>query len=115
MRLYLRSSVHEPPEDIVALQELLDRSYDGAGRHLRSITTPERRVNAEELVELLTGMCLLVVATGTAPGGARSSRSRCMGGRFPSMSTRPRRGASARRCSRSTGRALATRTGSVSS
>jgi Pyridoxamine 5'-phosphate oxidase len=58
--------VHETPEDIRALQELLDRSYDAAGPHLRSITTPERRVSAGDLVELLTGMCLLVVATVTA-------------------------------------------------
>jgi hypothetical protein len=58
--------VHETPEDIVALQELLDRSYERAGSHLRSIATSERRVDAEELVELLTGMCLLVVATVTA-------------------------------------------------
>ena len=60
--------MHETPDDIRALQELLDRSYDAAGPHLRSITTPERRVGAEELVERLTGMCLLVVATVTADG-----------------------------------------------
>jgi Pyridoxamine 5'-phosphate oxidase len=60
--------MHETPEDIRALQELLDRSYAGAGRHLRSITTPERRVRAEELVERLTGMSLLVLATVTADG-----------------------------------------------
>jgi hypothetical protein len=58
--------MHETPEDLRALQELLDRSYAGAGPHLRSITRPERRVPAEELVERLTGMCLLVVATVTA-------------------------------------------------
>src|ERR1700742_4172015 len=58
--------MHETPEDIRALQGLLDRSYAGAGKHLRSITTPERRVDAEGLVEQLTGMCLLVVATVTA-------------------------------------------------
>ena len=58
--------MHETPEDIRALQSLLDRSYAAAGPHLRSITTPERRVSAEELVERLTGMCLLVVATVTA-------------------------------------------------
>jgi uncharacterized pyridoxamine 5'-phosphate oxidase family protein len=60
--------VHETPEDIHALQNLLDRSYDAAGAHLLSITTPERRVGAEDLVERLTGMCLLVVATVTADG-----------------------------------------------
>ena len=59
-------AVHETPEDIRALQDLLDRSYKAAGAHLRSITTPERRVGAEDLVERLTGMCLLVVATVTA-------------------------------------------------
>jgi hypothetical protein len=58
--------VHETPDDIRALQKLLDRSYERAGSHLQSITTPERRVGAEELVQELTGMCLLVVATVTA-------------------------------------------------
>jgi len=58
--------VHETADDIVALQDLLDRSYTAAGSHLRSIATPERRVSAERLVEQLTGMCLLVVATVTA-------------------------------------------------
>jgi Pyridoxamine 5'-phosphate oxidase len=58
--------VHETADDIRALQDLLDRSYASAGSHLRSITTPERRVGAEELVQRLTGMCLLVVATVTA-------------------------------------------------
>jgi Pyridoxamine 5'-phosphate oxidase len=58
--------MHETPDDIVALQDLLDRSYTGAGAHLRSITTADRRVAADELVTMLTGMCLLVVATVTA-------------------------------------------------
>jgi uncharacterized pyridoxamine 5'-phosphate oxidase family protein len=57
--------VHETPEDIDALAQLLDRSYAAAGAHLRSITTPERRVSAQDLVAQLTGMCLLVVATVT--------------------------------------------------
>jgi hypothetical protein len=60
--------VHETEADIAALQELLDRSYNAAGPHLRSITTPERRVSAAALCEQLTGMRLLVVATVTADG-----------------------------------------------
>jgi nitroimidazol reductase NimA-like FMN-containing flavoprotein (pyridoxamine 5'-phosphate oxidase superfamily) len=60
--------MQETSEDIRALQELLDRSYAAAGRHLRSIITPERRVHAEQLVERLTGMRLLVLATVTADG-----------------------------------------------
>jgi nitroimidazol reductase NimA-like FMN-containing flavoprotein (pyridoxamine 5'-phosphate oxidase superfamily) len=60
--------MHETAEDIRALQELLDRSYDAAGAHLRRIITPARRLSAEALVELLTGMRLLALATVTADG-----------------------------------------------
>jgi nitroimidazol reductase NimA-like FMN-containing flavoprotein (pyridoxamine 5'-phosphate oxidase superfamily) len=60
--------VHETPADIATMQELLDRSYADAGAHLRSIHTPERRLNAERLADRLTGMCLLVLATVTNDG-----------------------------------------------
>jgi len=60
--------VHETPDDIAALQDLLDRSYERAGSHLREITTPERRMSAEQVVQRLTGMCLLALATVTADG-----------------------------------------------
>jgi nitroimidazol reductase NimA-like FMN-containing flavoprotein (pyridoxamine 5'-phosphate oxidase superfamily) len=57
--------VHETDDDLRALQELLDRSYDSAGAHLREITTPERRLDAEGVSSRLTGMRLLVLATVT--------------------------------------------------
>jgi nitroimidazol reductase NimA-like FMN-containing flavoprotein (pyridoxamine 5'-phosphate oxidase superfamily) len=57
--------MHETPEDLARLQELLDRSYDSAGSHLRGIITPERRLTAEDLAAQLQGMCLLVLATVT--------------------------------------------------
>jgi Pyridoxamine 5'-phosphate oxidase len=60
--------VHETAEDIAALQELLDRSYAAAGPHLLGIHTPERRLTAEQVVERLTGMRLLALATVTADG-----------------------------------------------
>jgi len=60
--------VHESPADIAALQQLLDRSYATAGRHLLRIHTPARRADAEQVVASLTGMCLLVLATVTADG-----------------------------------------------
>jgi hypothetical protein len=60
--------VHETPEDVAALQALLDRSYATAGEHLLRIHTPERRAGAEEIVERLTGMCLLSLATVTSDG-----------------------------------------------
>jgi hypothetical protein len=58
--------VYESPADIEALQDLLDRSYAAAGAHLLRIHTPERRLSAEKVVERLTGMCLLTLATVTA-------------------------------------------------
>jgi nitroimidazol reductase NimA-like FMN-containing flavoprotein (pyridoxamine 5'-phosphate oxidase superfamily) len=60
--------VHETPEDLAALQQLLDRSFASAGPHLLRIITPERRLTAEQLATRLTGMSLLVLATVTADG-----------------------------------------------
>jgi Pyridoxamine 5'-phosphate oxidase len=58
--------VHESSGDLQALGELLDRSYAGAGVHLLRIHTPERRLSAAEIVQRVTGMCLLTLATVTA-------------------------------------------------
>ena len=60
--------MHETAADLAALQELLDRSYDQAGEHLRRIITPERRLGAEQVSERLTGMRLLALATTTRDG-----------------------------------------------
>jgi nitroimidazol reductase NimA-like FMN-containing flavoprotein (pyridoxamine 5'-phosphate oxidase superfamily) len=60
--------VHETPDDLAALQALLDRSYASAGAHLLRIHTPERRLTAEQVAERLTGMCLLALATVSADG-----------------------------------------------
>jgi nitroimidazol reductase NimA-like FMN-containing flavoprotein (pyridoxamine 5'-phosphate oxidase superfamily) len=60
--------MHETPEDLARLQDLLDRSYAHAGPHLLRISTPERRLSAEQVAERLTGMCLLALATVTADG-----------------------------------------------
>ena len=60
--------MHETSADLAALQDLLDRSYASAGLHLRSIITPERRVDAEEVASRLAGMRLLALATVTADG-----------------------------------------------
>jgi hypothetical protein len=58
--------MHESPADIEALQAVIDRSYASAGRHLLRIHTPERRLSAKEVVERLTGMCLLTLSTVTS-------------------------------------------------
>src|SRR4051794_4126038 len=62
------ASMHETPEDLAALQELLDRSYDAAGPHLLRIHTPGRRLTAGQVAERLQGMSLLALATVTADG-----------------------------------------------
>jgi uncharacterized pyridoxamine 5'-phosphate oxidase family protein len=60
--------MHETPDDIAALQQLIDRSYASAGPHMLRIHDPERRLSAEQISERLTGMCLLTLATVTADG-----------------------------------------------
>ncbi len=60
--------MRETAQDLARLQDLLDRSYETAGPHLRNVITPERRLTAAQLVERLDGMCLLALATVTADG-----------------------------------------------
>ena len=55
--------MHETSEDLAELAALLDRSYERAGEHLRSIFTPERRIPAAELAALLPGVQVLNLAT----------------------------------------------------
>jgi hypothetical protein len=58
----------ETPEELERLQGLLDASMATAGPHLRNIISDERRLDARQLTERLTGMRLLVLATVTADG-----------------------------------------------
>jgi hypothetical protein len=55
--------MYETAEDLTALSDLLDHSYERAGDHLRSIFTAERRILADELVSLLPGVQVLNLAT----------------------------------------------------
>ena len=59
-------ALYETPEDLMRLQTLLDESHASMGEHMRTILTAERRMTAKELVETLTGMRLLSLATVTA-------------------------------------------------
>lgn len=63
--------MHETAQDVEWLEGLLDRSYETAGGHLKSITTPERRVPAAELGSLLGGVQILDLATVTADAKPR--------------------------------------------
>ena len=60
--------MRETPADLATLQDLLDRSFATAGRHLLSIITPERRLTADQVADRLPGMRLLALATVTADG-----------------------------------------------
>ena len=60
--------MHETAAEVAALQDLLDRSHAAGGRHLREIITSQRRLSAEQVIERLTGMRLLSLATSTADG-----------------------------------------------
>jgi hypothetical protein len=60
--------MQETTEDLARLQALLDASYASAGRHLRDVITPERRLTAEQVCERLEGMTLLSLATVSTDG-----------------------------------------------
>ena len=60
--------MHETPEELRQLQELLDASAAQAAPHLKSIITDDRRVDAAALCARMQGMRLLVAATVTADG-----------------------------------------------
>jgi nitroimidazol reductase NimA-like FMN-containing flavoprotein (pyridoxamine 5'-phosphate oxidase superfamily) len=60
--------MHERPDDLIALQQVIDDSYAHAGAHLREIHEPQRRLDATAVAAELTGMRLLVLATTTRDG-----------------------------------------------
>jgi nitroimidazol reductase NimA-like FMN-containing flavoprotein (pyridoxamine 5'-phosphate oxidase superfamily) len=60
--------MHERPEDLVALQAVIDDSYTSATPHLLEVHGPERRLDAATVAAELTGMRLLVLATSTRDG-----------------------------------------------
>jgi hypothetical protein len=65
--------VDETPDELQALQDLLDASFARASDHLKSIMTPERRLPAERLVADLPIPAVLNIATTTAKGEPRLS------------------------------------------
>jgi pyridoxine/pyridoxamine 5'-phosphate oxidase len=65
--------VRETAAEVTELQQLLDAAYQRSTEHLRSIITSPRRLGAEGLVRVLTGMCTINLATVTARGEPRIS------------------------------------------
>lgn len=64
--------MRETAEELNELQALLDASLSRSSAHLRSIIT-ERTMTAEQLTQILTGMCTLALSTVTAKGEPRIS------------------------------------------
>lgn len=65
--------MRETPEELTALQALLDASLAGSTSHLRSIIATDRTLTAEQLTTVLTGMRTLALSTVTAKGEPRVS------------------------------------------
>ena len=59
--------MRETADELNELQALLDASLSRSTTHLRSIIT-ERTLTAEQLTQILTGMCTLALSTVTAKG-----------------------------------------------
>ncbi|GAA2516040.1 pyridoxamine 5'-phosphate oxidase family protein [Pilimelia columellifera] len=64
--------MRETPQELAELQALLDVSLSRSTAHLRSIFT-DRTMTAEQLTEILGGMCTLALSTVTASGEPRIS------------------------------------------
>ncbi|HEY8456608.1 MAG TPA: pyridoxamine 5'-phosphate oxidase family protein [Actinopolymorphaceae bacterium] len=66
--------MYETQAEVRDLQKLLDSSLSRSTRHLRSIIVPGKTaVSARQLCDMLTGMCVLSIATVTAKGEPRIS------------------------------------------
>jgi hypothetical protein len=63
----------ESEEELTRLQRLIDRSFEHASEHLKSIMTVERRISAADLVGQLPSPAVLNIATVTAAGEPRVS------------------------------------------
>jgi len=64
--------MRESPAELEQLQELIDRSTEGAGPFLRNaFEMPERSLSARQLVERLDGARTVALATTTARGEPR--------------------------------------------
>ena len=63
--------MHETPDDLLALQDLLDRTFATAGTHLAEIWTEKTRLTAEALSAELPGVQILDLATVNPKGEPR--------------------------------------------
>ncbi|WP_345214509.1 pyridoxamine 5'-phosphate oxidase family protein [Georgenia halophila] len=65
--------MNETHEEIEALDRLMAASHSRSTPHLREIVSGDKRLSAEQVVDLMTGMKVLSLATVTAGGEPRIS------------------------------------------
>lgn len=65
--------MHETPDELAALQQLIDASFAAASDHLRGIMEPQRRLTAEQMIADIPSPAVLNVATVTKRGEPRIS------------------------------------------
>ncbi|MGW7680076.1 pyridoxamine 5'-phosphate oxidase family protein [Kribbella sp. NPDC054772] len=65
--------MRETAAEVTELQALMDAVYPTTTEHLRTIIKDQRQLSADVLVQVLTGMCTLSLATVTAHGEPRIS------------------------------------------
>jgi hypothetical protein len=63
--------MYETPDDLAALQDLLDRSFATAGKHLADIWSEKTRITAAQLSAELPGVQILDLATVNPRGEPR--------------------------------------------
>lgn len=63
--------MHETDDEMRWLQALLDRSHGGMHAHMRSIVTPERRLDAKRVATYFGGVKQVALATVNADGAPR--------------------------------------------
>lgn len=66
-------AMRETPDEMAALQALVDESHGRSSAHLRSIIAGDARLDAGQITRALTGMKVLSLATVTARGEPRIS------------------------------------------
>lgn len=60
--------MHERPEDRQRMVAVLNESYARAGSHLSGIHETRWRMSVDEIIALLQGMCLSILATASSDG-----------------------------------------------
>jgi hypothetical protein len=65
--------MYETPDELTALQQLIDASHRGGSAHLREIVSGDHVMDAAQIADALTGMKVLSLATVTARSEPRIS------------------------------------------